>query len=92
MEEEKKDKTAVAIRFDTDKDDAPKVVAKGKGYIADKIEEVARDAGIPVREDAELVEYLNALNLYEEIPPFLYEVVAEILAFIYRMDRKKGVI
>jgi flagellar biosynthesis protein len=79
---------AVAITYDQETDQAPRVVAKGQGYLAQKIEELAREARVPVKEDRTLVEYLSALDLQQEIPPFLYEVVAEVLAFVYRLDRK----
>lgn len=79
---------AVAIRYDYEQDVAPVMVAKGRGFIAERIEEVARDWGIPLKEDAKLADYLMALDLYQEIPAELYSVVAEILAFIYSMDRK----
>lgn len=79
---------AVAIRYDYEQDAAPVMVAKGRGFIAERIEEVARDWGIPLKEDAKLADYLMALDLYQEIPAELYSVVAEILAFIYSMDRK----
>lgn len=82
-------KKAVALGYDKEKDEAPRVVAKGKGPIAEKIVEIAREAGVAIQEDEQLVEYLSALDLYQEIPPFLYEVVAEILAFVYRMDRER---
>lgn len=84
------DKTekAVALRYDPETDQAPVVVAQGRGYIAQRIREVAHENGIPLKEDSELVEYLMALDLYEEIPPELYAVIAEILAFIYSMDKK----
>lgn len=86
--EEKKLEKAVALRFDREIDEVPVVVAKGKGLIAERIREVARESGVPVREDSELADYLMALDLYEEIPPELYAVIAEVLAFIYRMDKK----
>jgi len=79
---------AVALRYDPKKEQAPVVVAQGQGYIAERIREVARESGVPVKEDSELVEYLMALDLYQEIPPELYAVIAEILAFIYSMDKK----
>lgn len=79
---------AVALRYDPEKDQAPVVVAQGRGYIAERIKEIARDSGVPLKEDQELVEYLMTLDLYEEIPPQLYAVIAEILAFIYSMDKK----
>ncbi len=79
---------AVALRYDMDKDEVPVVIAKGQGLIAEKITEIASESGVPIREDKELADYLMALELYAEIPPELYTVIAEILAFIYRMDRK----
>ncbi len=66
------------------------VVAKGKGVLAERIEQIASEFGIPIKEDQVLADYLMALDLYEEIPPELYKVVAEVLAYIYSMDRKKG--
>lgn len=79
---------AVALSYNIDEDTAPVIVAKGQGFIAQRIEEVAREWGIPLKEDSQLAEYLMALDLYQEIPSELYTVVAEILAFIYSMDRK----
>ncbi len=88
MEREIPSKKAVALRYNELKDEAPRVVAQGVGFVAEKIEELAREAGVHVRQDEELVEYLSALNLNQEIPPFLYTVVAEILAFVYRLDAR----
>ncbi|PKM76642.1 MAG: flagellar biosynthesis protein FlhB [Firmicutes bacterium HGW-Firmicutes-15] len=79
---------AVALRYQRDKDDVPVVVAKGRGLLAERIREVAAESGVPVKEDKELADYLMALDLYEEIPPELYAVVAEILSHIYSMDKK----
>lgn len=79
---------AVALRYDPQRDAVPVVVAKGQGIIAEKMEEVAREAGVALHEDKNLLEYLMALDLYQGIPPALYPVVAEILAYIYRMDRR----
>lgn len=78
---------AVALRYDPESDRAPVVVARGQGYIAERIKEIASESGIPLKEDPYLAEYLLGLELYQEIPVELYQVVAEILAFIYRMDR-----
>lgn len=87
---EKGRKNAVALRYDPIKDDVPVVVAKGRGYLAERIMEVAQENGVPLQEDKQLADYLMSLDLYAEIPPELYAVVAEILAFIYSMDRKCG--
>ena len=77
---------AVALRYDPITDKAPVVTAKGQGEIARRIRELAEEYGIPIEEDKYLANYLMALDLYEEIPPVLYPVIAEILAFIYRMN------
>lgn len=85
---EKKPDRAAALRYAHGKDSAPVLVAKGRGAVADRIMEVARAHGIPIREDRELVEVLSTLDLYQEIPEELYKAVAEILAFIYRLSQK----
>jgi flagellar biosynthesis protein len=87
MKKNKREK-AVALRYDSATDKAPVVAAKGQGEIAKKIIELAEEYGIPVEENQYLANYLMALDLHEEIPPVLYPVIAEILAFIYRMNRK----
>lgn len=79
-------KKAIALRYDREQDDAPKVIAKGEGLLADKLRELAKQYDIPIHEDADLMEILSKLNLYEEIPPATYFVVAEVLAFIYRTN------
>ncbi|MBI4532261.1 MAG: EscU/YscU/HrcU family type III secretion system export apparatus switch protein [Candidatus Latescibacteria bacterium] len=80
-------KTAVALRYKPVEDVAPKVVAKGRGLIAERIITIAEEYGIPIHEDPSLVEVLVKLDMGMEIPPELYRVVAEILAFVYRMDQ-----
>lgn len=80
--------TAVALKYDPDKDSAPKVTAKGKGYIARKIIELAREKGIPVREDPDLLELLYTIELNEEIPPELYKIIAEVLSLIYKVNNE----
>jgi flagellar biosynthesis protein len=84
------EKKAVALRYERRKDSAPKVLAKGKGIIAEKIVELAKKHGIPVIEDEELVSFLVLLDLGEEIPPSLYKVVAKILALVYKKVAKKA--
>jgi flagellar biosynthesis protein len=83
------DKTpkAVALKYDKDKDHAPKVIAKGRGEIAEKILEIAKAHNLPLYEDKNLVQILEALELEAEIPPELYRAVAEVLAFIYRLNK-----
>jgi flagellar biosynthesis protein len=83
-----KPKQAAALRYDRAKDSAPRVVAKGRGQVAENIIAVARERGVPLHEDPNLAETLNALDLETEIPPELYRAVAEVLAFIYRLNGK----
>lgn len=80
-------KKAVALKYTAERS-APTVVAKGKGHVADSILQKARESGVPVQEDASLVEVLSKLDLDQEIPPELYQLVAEVLSFIYRSDSK----
>jgi len=79
-------KRAAALQYKPKKDSAPRLVAKGSGWIAEKIIQTAREHNIPLKEDPHLVELLSTLDLYEEIPPDLYKAVAEILVFIYKMN------
>jgi flagellar biosynthesis protein len=79
---------AVALSYATKRDNAPRLVAKGRGYLADKILELARLHNIPVRHDKKLLQILSRLDLEEEIPPEVYRAVAEILAFIYRLSSR----
>ncbi|MCF4114017.1 MULTISPECIES: EscU/YscU/HrcU family type III secretion system export apparatus switch protein [Dethiosulfovibrio] len=77
---------AAALKYDREERDAPHLVASGSGRIADRIVEVAREAEVPIVEDAALVSALLALDIGEEIPLDLYEAVARVLAFIYKVD------
>lgn len=81
---------AVALKYDNTGDAAPKVVAKGKSLVAERILEIAAEYGIPVHKDADLVEVLGAIELDQEIPLEVYSVVAEIFAYIYRMNQKSA--
>jgi flagellar biosynthesis protein len=83
-------KRAVALKYDAAKDNAPRISAKGSGAVAEKIIALARKRGIPLKEDPDLVLSLMQLDWYEEIPAALYQVVAEVLAFAYRMNQKYG--
>ncbi|WP_129596892.1 EscU/YscU/HrcU family type III secretion system export apparatus switch protein [Anaerophilus nitritogenes] len=85
---DKKKEIAVALKYEQDKNVAPLVLAKGEGYVAQKIKERAQDENIPTYEDEKLARQLNHLSIGEEIPPELYQVVAEILAFIIDLDKK----
>ena len=76
-------KKAVALKYRPGEDNAPKVVAKGAGVLAERIIELAREAGVPVEENPSLAELLYRVELNAEIPPELYLAVAEVLAFVY---------
>ncbi len=81
-------KKAVALRYDPEQDPAPRLVAKGQGHIAEKIIQIAKEHGVHIHEDPDLVELLAALDLGQLIPEELYAALAEILAFIYRLNRR----
>lgn len=79
---------AIVLRYQAKDDHAPKLVAKGRGYLAEKILELAQRYAIPVRHDKNLLQVLSRLDLNEEIPPEVYKAVAEVLAFIYRLSNR----
>lgn len=83
-----KDKKAVAIKYNSQMI-APQVVAKGQGYVAEKILESAKDANVTIYEDKALVEELEKIDLGLNIPPHLYEVVAQVLIFVSNLDKKE---
>ncbi|GAB1155538.1 EscU/YscU/HrcU family type III secretion system export apparatus switch protein [Paenibacillus illinoisensis] len=80
-------KKAVALKYVPGESEAPIVVAKGRGKVAEAILDKAKENGVPVQEDAALVEVLSKLDLDEQIPAELYQLVAEVLTYIYRADR-----
>ena len=86
----KKPIKAAALKYRHGTDQAPRLVAKGKGKVAEEIIRIAASYGIPVQEDRDLIEFLSALDLYREIPPELYIAVAEILAFVYYLNSAPG--
>ncbi|OGW07207.1 MAG: flagellar biosynthesis protein FlhB [Nitrospinae bacterium RIFCSPLOWO2_01_FULL_39_10] len=88
MNKRPKRKAAVSLKYSPAKDRAPKVTAKGWGVVAEKILEVARKHNIPIKEDPDLIQILAKLDIDKEIPPSLYKVVAEILAFVYSVNKK----
>lgn len=90
MKQDKKRTVAAAIKYDPDKDAAPRLTAKGKGYIADKIIELAKKHDIPIKSDPGLVEILNRLDIDEQIPIEVYRAVAEILAFVYSLNTNRS--
>ena len=89
MAKMQKAKKAVALGYNRQKDNAPKVLATGSGEVAKNIINLAKSHDIPIKEDADLVEILSKVDLNEEVPPNLYKAVAEIFNFLYRMTNKK---
>jgi len=88
MTEEKEErKKAVALKYDPLKSRSPTIAAKGEGTIAEKIIELAKQHGVAIREDADLVNVLSKFDVEQEIPEELYQVVAEILVFVYEQNK-----
>jgi flagellar biosynthesis protein len=85
-----KSRKAAALRYDQARDAAPRVVAKGRGKLAEKIVAVAQSNQIPLVQDENLMQMLDLLELDTQIPPELYQAVAEILAFVYRLNHESG--
>lgn len=83
-----KSKLAVALKYERGKDEAPVVAAKGKGYIAQQIIELAQANNIEIRRDTDLVTLLEKLDINTPIPLEAYAAVAEILAYIYKANDK----
>jgi len=80
-------RTAAALRYDVDRDKAPLLLASGRGPVADEIIRIADENKIPLYENRELANLLSKLELDTEIPPELYVLVAEVLFFVYKLDR-----
>ncbi len=87
MSEPANRRRAVALRYRQDQESAPRVLARGSGDVADRIIALAREHGIPLHEDRDLIGLLSALDLNEVVPPTLYLVLAEVLAHVYRANR-----
>jgi len=79
---------AVALKYDMERDSAPKVVAKGRGHVAENILAAAQKNAVPVYQNKTLVNMLMALEIDREIPPELYRTIAEVMAYVYRIDKK----
>lgn len=87
MLRKRKQKSAAALKYDVQKDAAPRITASGRGFIAEKILQLANEHNVPVHEDPELAEILTGLPVGSAIPPELYRAVAEILAWVYQMNK-----
>ena len=84
-------KKAVALRYDHNKENAPKVIAKGKGESAESILKIAQLHNLPIRQDEDLVEMLSKVEIDHEIPENLYIAVAEVFKFIYSLTHKETI-
>lgn len=87
--ETKKPRKAVALTYDPE-ETAPRITAIGRGYVADRIVEHAKEAKVPLHKDEQLIDTLSQLELGSFIPPEVYDIVAEIMTFVDSMDRIKG--
>lgn len=90
MEEDRRNKQAVAIKYDMEKDAAPKIIASGKGVVAENILKAAEENEIKLHHDERLVKELIQFKVGTEIPPELYEIVAQILVFVENVDKEKA--
>ncbi len=81
-------KLAIALAYERGKDQAPHIAAKGKGFIAEQIIKLAKESGVEVREDADLVTLLSSLDIGDMIPLEAYAAVAEILSYLYRTNNR----
>ncbi|MBS2032229.1 MAG: EscU/YscU/HrcU family type III secretion system export apparatus switch protein [Deltaproteobacteria bacterium] len=80
---------AVAIKYNKDEDKAPKVVAKGMNLKAERIKEIAKQAGVPIMRNVPMAHALNKVDIGDEIPEELYDAVAEVLNFVYALAQDK---
>ena len=86
MKKKSKKNSAVGLKYQPESDNSPRVTAKGNGKIAEKIIKIAKEHNIFIHEDPDLIEILSQLDINDEIPPTLYPVVAELLAFVYSLN------
>lgn len=83
-------KRAASLQYDEKVDLAPKITALGFGHVADRIVEIAKTHGVPIHQDPYLSNLLTQLDIGQYIPPELYKLVAEVLVFVYYIDKQKG--
>ena len=79
--------SAVSLKYRPESDNAPRITAKGKGKIAEKIIKIAKEHNIYIHEDPDMIEVLSQFDINDEIPPDLYFVAAELLAFVYSLNK-----
>jgi flagellar biosynthesis protein len=81
-------KKAAALRYNKDKEYAPRLIAKGQGKSADNIIKIAQLHNLPIKKDEDLIELLSKVELDKEVPAALYKAVAEVFSFIYKTTNK----
>lgn len=81
-------KKAAALRYDKERENAPRVVAKGEGKAAENIIKIAELNNLPIQKDEDLIELLSNVELDKEVPDALYKAVAEVFSFIYKSTKK----
>ena len=87
-EMERAKRRAVALRYDAEQGGAPRIAAKGRGYLADRIVELAEEHGVHIHHDPDMVAILSCLEMEDEVPAELYQAVAEVLAFVYKLNNR----
>ncbi len=80
-------KSAISFQYQKEINSAPKITAKGEGWVAEKIIEIAQERNIPIRKDKDLLNLLSEIDLGREVPESLYKVVAELLAWVYQLNK-----
>ena len=80
-------KSAVSLQYKKGKNAAPKITAKGQGWVAENIIKMAQEKNIPIREDKDLLHLLSEIDVGQEVPESLYKVVAELLAWVYQLNQ-----
>ena len=80
-------KSAISLQYQKEINSAPKITAKGEGWVAEKIIEIAQERNIPIRKDKDLLNLLSEIDVGREVPESLYKVVAELLAWVYQLNK-----
>ncbi len=86
MKQNKSKTSAVSLQYNRGANSAPKVTAKGQGWVAEKIIAMAEEQNIPIKKDKDLMELLEKIDVGQEIPEALYKIVAELLAWVYTLN------
>ena len=88
MKQNKTKTSDVSLQYNRGGDHAPKVTAKGQGWVAEKIIAMAQEQNIPIKKDKDLMELLEKIDVDQEIPEALYKIVAELLAWVYHLNKE----